>query len=216
MDLLIKKNSLKGRVINRLLSFTSLSLKGVLVGKGSVIGAAKVEVGLGTRINGRIVIKGDGEVRIGKYCAIGDGVRVISSNHAKNTLSIQLALQKKLVGKASLMETKSGVTIGNDVWVGDAVIILPGVHVGDGVIIGAGSVVTKDVDPYTITAGNPAKKIGNRFSDELVDMINKLEWWNWSEEEMKNAKHIFAEPLSTLNTSFVAEILIKRTVGDSN
>jgi hypothetical protein len=76
--------------------------------------------------------------------------------------------------------------IGNDVWIGQNVTIMPGIKIGDGAIIAANSTVVKSVEPYTIYGGNPAKFIKKRFSDEKVEFLLKLQWWNWSEEEIFN------------------------------
>jgi virginiamycin A acetyltransferase len=84
------------------------------------------------------------------------------------------------------MSLKGDTIIGNDVWIGQNATILPGVHVGDGAIIGLNSVVGGDVPPYTIVAGNPAKSIRKRFDDELIELMLKLKWWNKPIEEIKN------------------------------
>ena len=75
--------------------------------------------------------------------------------------------------------------MGNDAWIGQNVTILPGVHIGDGAIIGANSVVGSDVEPYRIVAGNPAKVIRKRFDDELIELLLKFQWWNKSIEEIQ-------------------------------
>ena len=80
--------------------------------------------------------------------------------------------------KAEDMPYKGDTVIGNDVWIGKNAVILPGVHIGDGAIIGANSVVGSDVEPYTIVAGNPAKSIRKRFDDELIDLLEKFKWWD--------------------------------------
>ena len=72
--------------------------------------------------------------------------------------------------------------IGNDVWIGQNAVILPGVHIGDGAIVGANSVVGSDIDPYTIVVGNPAKVLRKRFDDELIDLILRFKWWDRSIE----------------------------------
>lgn len=79
---------------------------------------------------------------------------------------------------------KGDTLIGNDVWIGQNATILSGVHIGDGAIIGMNSTVGKDVSPYTIVAGNPAKEIRKRFDDELIELMLKLQWWNQSVEEI--------------------------------
>ena len=74
--------------------------------------------------------------------------------------------------------------IGNDVWIGQNATILPGVHIGDGAIIGANSVVGSDVEPYTIVVGNPARPLRKRFDDELIDFLLRFRWWDKSIEEI--------------------------------
>lgn len=120
---------------------------------------------------------------IGKFCQIATGVRFImnGSNHAMNGFS---TYPFKVFGDAwstaSLEVISKGDTIiGNDVWIGNGVTIMPGVQIGDGVIIGTNSVVTKDVEPYTIVAGNPAREIRKRFDDESIQLLLALKWWDW-------------------------------------
>ena len=86
---------------------------------------------------------------------------------------------------ASAWDNKGNIIIGNDVWIGFEAIILSGVTIGDGAIIGTRAVVTKDVPPYTIVGGVPAKPIRKRFSDYVISELLKLQWWNWSENRIK-------------------------------
>ena len=86
----------------------------------------------------------------------------------------------------SEMPFKGNTVIGNDVWIGQNAVILPGVHVGDGAIIGANSVVGSDVAPYTIVIGNPAKVLRKRFDDELIGLLLKFKWWDKSIEEINS------------------------------
>jgi virginiamycin A acetyltransferase len=79
---------------------------------------------------------------------------------------------------------KGDTVIGNDVWIGQNVTILPGVHVGDGAIIAANAVVAKDVPAYHIAGGNPAKVIKKRFADDLIDHLLKIKWWDWPAEKI--------------------------------
>ena len=87
-------------------------------------------------------------------------------------------------------DNKGDVVVGNDVWIGYEAVILAGVTIGDGAIIGARAVVTKDVLPYTIVGGVPAKPIRKRFNEETIDILLKLKWWDWSKERI--AKNIAA------------------------
>ena len=87
---------------------------------------------------------------------------------------------------SSDMPFKGDTIIGNDVWIGQNAVILPGVHIGDGAIIGANSVVGKDVDPYSIVAGNPARVIRMRFDDEMIALLEKLKWWDMDIETINS------------------------------
>jgi virginiamycin A acetyltransferase len=120
---------------------------------------------------------------IGKFCQIASGVSFLMNggNHATNGIS---TYPFKIFGEAwkdvSLDAPMKGDTIvGNDVWIGNSVTIMPGVKIGDGAIIGSCSVVTKDVSPYTIVGGNPAKVIRNRFSEAIIRKLLGMQWWNW-------------------------------------
>ena len=121
---------------------------------------------------------------IGKFCQIATGVRFImnGSNHAMNGFS---TYPFKVFGgdwasKDPMQVVSKGDTvIGNDVWIGNGATIMQGVKIGDGAIIGTNSLVTKDVEPYTIVGGNPAKEIRKRFDDETIQMLLALKWWDW-------------------------------------
>ncbi len=127
---------------------------------------------------------------IGKFCQIGAGVEFVmnGANHQMNAVStypfyIFGSWNQSAPSKEDL-PFKGDTVVGNDVWIGQNSTILPGVHMGDGAIIGLNSVVTRDVPPYTIVAGNPAKAVRKRFDDELIDLLLKLKWWDKSIEEI--------------------------------
>lgn len=127
---------------------------------------------------------------IGKFCQIASGVNFVmnGSNHQMNAVStfpfyIFEGWQQP-IPPLSEMPLKGDTIVGNDVWIGQNATILPGVHIGDGAIIGMQSVVGSDVAPYTIVAGNPAKLVRKRFDDELIEMLLKLKWWDRSVEEI--------------------------------
>ena len=80
---------------------------------------------------------------------------------------------------------KGDIVIGNDVWIGYEAVIMAGVHIGDGAIIGTRAVVTKDVPPYTIVGGLPAKKIRSRFDDVTIELLQQLQWWDWDTKKIK-------------------------------
>lgn len=106
----------------------------------------------------------------------------------KNPSFLFSLLDVKDITKA--WDNKGDIVVGNDVWIGYEAVILAGVTIGDGAIIGARAVVTKDVPPYTIVGGIPAKQIRKRFNEETIDILLKLKWWDWSKERI--AKNIAA------------------------
>lgn len=127
---------------------------------------------------------------IGKFCQIAAGVEFVmnDANHQMNSVSTfpfyTLEGWDMDAPVASDMPFKGNTVIGNDVWIGQNAVILPGVHIGDGAIIGANSVVGSDIEPYTIVVGNPARILRNRFDDELIDLMLRFKWWNKSIEEI--------------------------------
>ena len=129
---------------------------------------------------------------IGKFCQIAAGVEFVmnGANHQMNAVSTfpfyTLEGWDMKTPAAADMPYKGDTVIGNDVWIGQNAVILPGVHIGDGAIIGLNSVVAGDVPPYTIVAGNPAKKIRKRFDDELIELMLRLKWWDKSIEEINS------------------------------
>lgn len=129
---------------------------------------------------------------IGKFCQIAKGVNFVMNgvNHQMNAVTTFpfyiLEGWDQNVPPLSEMPQKGDTVIGNDVWIGENATILPGVHVGDGAIIGMNSVVGSDVPPYTIVAGNPARKIRQRFDNELIDLLLRLKWWDKDIEEINS------------------------------
>lgn len=136
-------------------------------------------------------INGD-KLIIGKFCSIACGAKFLfnSANHTLTSLSTytftlffeEWELEKKNVTKA--WDNKGNIIIGNDVWIGYDAIILSGVTIGDGAIIGARAIVTKDVPPYTIVGGVPAKAIRKRFNEKTIKSLLNLKWWDWPEERI--------------------------------
>lgn len=123
---------------------------------------------------------------IGKFCSIACGAKFIftSANHTLKSLSTypfplffeEWGLDKREV--ASAWDNKGDIEIGNDVWIGYEAVVLSGVHIGDGAIIGARAVVTRDVPPYTIVGGVPATEIRKRFDEATINKLLQVRWWN--------------------------------------
>ncbi|MCI8856135.1 MAG: CatB-related O-acetyltransferase [Clostridiaceae bacterium] len=129
---------------------------------------------------------------IGKFCALASGVRFIMgpANHRMNSISTYPfnvfggAWADHTPPHLSQLPFKGDIVIGNDVWIGRKSIIMPGVRIGDGAVIAAYSVVTKDVPPYTVAGGNPAAVIRKRFDEELISLLLELRWWDFEAEEL--------------------------------
>lgn len=132
---------------------------------------------------------------IGKFCSIACGAKFLfnSANHALGSLSTypfpifygEWGLDGKNVADA--WDNKGDITLGNDVWIGYEAVILAGVTIGDGAIIGARAVVTRDVPPYAIVGGVPARLIRRRFDEATIESLLALQWWDWEPERIRRA-----------------------------
>ena len=130
---------------------------------------------------------------VGKFCSIACGAKFLfnSANHSLTSLATytfplffeEWGLEKQRVRDA--WDNKGDIVIGNDVWIGYEAIILSGVTVGDGAIIGSRAVVTKDVPPYTIVGGVPAKPIRKRFDENTIAALLQVRWWDWPEKRIQ-------------------------------
>lgn len=132
---------------------------------------------------------------IGKFCSIACGAKFMfnCANHALRSLStytFPLFFEDwdlEISNMATAWDNKGDITIGNDVWIGYDAVIMAGVKIGDGAIVGTRAVVTRDVEPYTIVGGVPAKEIRKRFSPETIERLKFLKWWNWPEAKIKKS-----------------------------
>ena len=134
----------------------------------------------------------DDKLMIGKFCSIACGAKFLfnSANHTMNSLSTypfplffeEWGLDRKDV--ASSWDHKGDIVIGNDVWIGYEAVVMAGVTIGDGAIIGTRAVVTKDVPPYMIVGGIPARPIKKRFSEETIEKLLDLQWWDWPRDKL--------------------------------
>jgi virginiamycin A acetyltransferase len=125
---------------------------------------------------------------IGKFCALGTGVQFIM-NGANHSLSGFSTYPFYIFGNGwenfqPEEFSKGDMIVGNDVWIGYDSLIMPGVKIGDGAVIGARSVVTRDVEPYGIVGGNPARLIRKRFSEEIIEELLAIAWWDWEIEKI--------------------------------
>ncbi|NLR93836.1 CatB-related O-acetyltransferase [Flammeovirga sp. SR4] len=126
-------------------------------------------------------------LHIGKFCAFADGVKIIMADANHATEGITTFPFAIFGGKWSdelpitdyPFKKYDDIVIGNDVWLGKSVTVLPGVKIGNGAIVGSHAVVAKDIPPYSIAVGNPAKVIKQRFSEEKIAILEQLNWWDW-------------------------------------
>ena len=142
-----------------------------------------------------------GNITIGKYCQLGADVALHASNHPMNHMTTYIN-QNLFNGELKTLKQENKITIGNDVWIGHGVIVVGNVTIGNGAILAAGSVVTKDVKPYTVVAGVPAKEIKKRFSAAIIQEIEALQWWDKSEEELEKIKPLFFKNFSNRNSIY--------------
>lgn len=139
------------------------------------------------------------KLKIGKFCSIACGAKFIfnAANHKLDSLSTypfpiffeewQLPVDVNSISQA--WDNHGEIIIGNDVWIGYEAVIMSGVKIGDGAIIATRAVVTKDVEPYTIVGGIPAKEIRKRFDDETISKLEEMCWWDWDYEKIKSNIH---------------------------
>jgi len=151
---------------------------------------------------------------IGKFVQIAHGVRFITSsaNHKTsgfstypfiNFMMTPQTTSEDIVAMFEEAQYKGDTIVGNDVWIGLDATIMPGIKIGDGAIIGAKSVVTRDVEPYTVVAGNPAKVIKKRFNDEVIKTLLTIQWWNWEIKKIEENIHIITgSDMDTLKTLY--------------
>lgn len=131
---------------------------------------------------------------IGSFCSIGSGAAFImagNQGHRSDWVStfpfFWMSDVPAFAGAENGYKPAGDTVIGNDVWIGSEAIVMPGVTIGDGAVIGTRALVTKDVEPYAIVGGNPAKIIRKRFGEEDIAKLLELRWWDWSDEDLRDA-----------------------------
>ncbi len=141
--------------------------------------------------------EGADKLIIGSFCSIGSGAAFImagNQGHRHDWIStfpfFFMSEVDMFAGAANGYSPSGDTVIGNDVWIGSEAIIMPGVKIGHGAIIGTRALVTRDVEPYTIVGGNPARTIRSRFDEAAVTMLLEMQWWGWSDDQLKGAMAI--------------------------
>ena len=149
------------------------------------------EVGHGSYGDLSVIEFGEGAVvRIGAYCSFARGCQVfLGGEHRTDWVTTYpfSALDRRFASISGHPRTRGDVTIGNDVWMGREAMVMSGVTIGDGAVIGARAVVTRDVPPYGIVAGNPATLVRHRFAPEVVERLLAIAWWRWPAERVERA-----------------------------
>lgn len=129
---------------------------------------------------------------IGKYCSIGKCCQIGPWEHPTNYITTSPQVLRTIIQRIDLyQDLPAKAEIGNDVWIGSNAVVMGGVKIGDGAIIGAGTIVTKDVPSYAIVVGNPAKIIRYRFKPEEIEWLKGLNWWDWPESKICANKKLF-------------------------
>ncbi|MGV3650189.1 MAG: type B chloramphenicol O-acetyltransferase [Devosia sp.] len=138
---------------------------------------------------------------IGSFCSIGSGAAFImagNQGHRHDWVSTFpfhfVPDAPEFSGAANGYQAAGDTVIGNDVWIGSEAVIMPGIRIGDGAVIGTRALVTRDVEPYAIMGGNPAREIRRRFSAEAIAMLLEMAWWDWSDDERQAAIGLLTSP----------------------
>ena len=165
-----------------------------------------ISIGNNTSVNGpgTDMFSARHPVIVGNFCSIARGTSIQEYGHDASNITtyfIKFRVFEEKFGKETV--SKGPVIIGNDVWIGAQCVILSGVKIGDGAVVAANSVVTKDVPPYSIVAGSPAKVIRYRFSEDIISRLLEMKWWDWDIEKVKKNKHLFYETPSLQNLNNV-------------
>lgn len=143
---------------------------------------------------------------IGKFCAIAKGIEFImnGANHRINSITtypfnIMGNGWEKSAPSLTDLKLKGDTIVGNDVWIGQNVTVMPAVHIGDGAIIGANSVVAKDIPPYSVAVGNPCEVKRKRFDEDLIEYLLQIKWWDWNAEKIfKNMEALCSGDLNKI------------------
>lgn len=173
------------------------SLNNVPHRKITFIGSKRpiLNIGSETYINGLKIYCWDDSINltIGNYCSFADDIVFIAGGeHDKDWFSTYPFIDIWKIDELISIKKKrykGDISIGNDVWIANSVILLSGVTIGDGAVLAAGSVVVKDVEPYSIVGGNPARHIKYRFDDMTIKELLQLKWWEWPRERIIENLH---------------------------
>jgi acetyltransferase-like isoleucine patch superfamily enzyme len=194
-----KSVRLKAVRLNGLMRFgEQVRMSGVSITGEVSVGRYTVINGPNTTINAKL-----NPVEIGSFCSIAKDVAIQEYNHDASRISTYY--MRSNIFKTDRMGehfSRGGIRIGNDVWIGGKAMILSGVTIGDGAVVAAGAVVTRDVPPYAIVGGAPARVLKYRFTPEVIEKLQRIKWWEWPIEKIRGNKDLFWSELNadSLNT----------------
>ncbi len=149
---------------------------------------------------------------IGAFCSLANNVSIGGASHPVHFVStspVFLSHKDSVKAKFSKHDYNPQIQtiVGHDVWIGEGAFIKAGVKIGHGAVIGMGSIVTKDVPPYSIVGGNPASLIRYRFERELIDALLELQWWNWSDDMLSEYAAFFDDPKKLITSVKTREVI---------
>ena len=181
--------------------------QGVMVSSGVVL-SGPISVGRGSFFNGPSWIRATkAPISIGAFCSLSHQLMMVASNHPMSTPSTFKTNHGAFAEVFRGVRDVSGpISIGSDVWIGNGCTVVPGVNIGDGAVIAAGAVVTKDVPPFAVYGGVPAKPIRMRFPAHIVAWLRELKWWEWSNEQLHRNRSFFETDLSGCSPDALCDI----------
>lgn len=177
--------------------------RGIMVREDAQL-IGNVDVESYSTIGHHVIVWGSrGHVRIRRYTEIGPYVAIYAINHPMDYISTYNH-RNLFEGRRKAFDQVCTVDIGNDVWMGHGAVVLPGVRIGDGAIIGAQSVITRDVGDYEIAVGNPARVVRKRFDDELISLLKAWQWWKLEPDALLQYEWLFSTSISDHRDEVVA------------
>jgi acetyltransferase-like isoleucine patch superfamily enzyme len=212
-----KREHDKGRLWYSIIEVQPDFVERVNIGYGSKLydsyvshaGDAKINIGHGSYISESPRFFLDGEFHLGSFCQVSTDFTAITRRHAITNVSLGHTSGGGIGFFGEGHDKKSEIHIGNDVWIGTKVTVMPGVKIGHGCVIGAGSVVTKDCEPYSIHAGNPAKLIRHRFAEDKIKILMESKWWDWPLEKIWKNNEFFTKKIEQLSLDEMKKVLLK-------
>lgn len=210
MNIMNVKNLLASLLHTRTVVSVRIMLESLL--RARCIPLGRIEIGEHTTGIPLVLSRSGNTVKIGKFCSIAPEVTIIPAlghipaykeyrNRRISTYPIAM-LRNNWNPKWNLPGDNNFVIVGNDVWIGTKAVLLPGITIGDGAIIGAGAVVTRDVPPYSIATGIPAKVTGFRYSPAQIERLLKIAWWNWNMRKIEENIDYFYGDIDTFLNKF--------------